>query len=435
MTVQSKIVMATNLTAPPTASCQSRAARSIEIAYSARVIHGAFSHPSYMTEFLMHAASAKPNNPTNSVFTLGDPDRTRIQKEIRELRFTNDFQMPVALRSVRVASRHFSVLEGSFLPRVILPNDTFSLCTLVVQQLYPSCLPYHCVAEAVLRVKTNITSLRIPLRMYPGRLSISLWNSSPTSSFSDKYMPLLQVSSNTTRVVLAAVTGGSHGHLVFGDIAVGEIRDQMFLITNHNAVPVTILQVYSHVRFINVRVLREKPDIVVERGVVFTPSGPVTLGPRESVFFVVRVAPRSELRNVVGSIMLQTDRELMDILVEYSSLSGELSLEPTPVGGDSFAALYPGQIVSQTVVATSTFPETVLIYNMSFMDPRFKAHLHSDALVPHVAVLDFFFRLFCITSLLDLRLCSPSTSMWLVCIFPLPYFSLFFLLSFFLSSI
>ncbi len=215
-------------------------------------------------------------------------------------------------------------------------------------------------SELILR--TNITTLHVPLTSYSGRLH-------------------------------CAVTGAALPRLVsFGVVSVGESAHKTLTLHNPNPVAIAVLQINSDLAGLAVTL----DHVTDTHGDTQHLSRVLSSGPRakgelkEPLFSIesnstaqlsVALSPhQEELRE--GRMHIRTSHETLRLNVSYHALHGSLRIEPHSLTFDEPA--FPGLRLHHSIMAHNSFARAINISHMHANDPRFIPVVEKRVVQPNV---------------------------------------------------
>lgn len=216
-------------------------------------------------------------------------------------------------------------------------------------------------SELVLR--TNLTTLHIPLTSYSGRLNCALG------------------------------TGTAQQRLLaFGVVSVGESAHKTLQLHNPNPVPIAVLQINSDLTGLAVTL----EHVTDTHGETQRLSRALSSGPRakgelkEPLFSIesnstvqlsVALSPlQEELRE--GRVHIRTSHETLRLNVSYHALHGSLRIEPHSLTFDEPA--FPGLRLHHSIMAHNSFARAINISHMRTTDPRFIPVVEKRVVQPNV---------------------------------------------------
>jgi len=344
----------------------------IEIPYRARVIHGSLRYQAQNATFEGKAGRVID----------------------RELIFTNQFPVPVALYSARVTDRSFQVV--SFPSGTILGG---SGGTSAPMELSFSANSSDLSFTTQLIISTNISLLSIPLHVFHGRLIYKV--------------PLLPTDAHHSDTTGAEQSGDA---MDFGLLGINEARARTFNISNPNPVPMRISSVYCTLVEASLRLeyvqnsdgvlvllnrmaqlgksrkdsisgLKIMQDFPPEQNEDPTGFGDdlehggelqLELGPGYTAVFVVELSIGHEQRGS-GEVVIKTQKERRSIPVLFESLVGSLSISPSLV---RFHDCFPGVVRTAQLMARSTYMRSLVVTAVTSADARLHLSLDNSTIPP-----------------------------------------------------
>ena len=366
---------------------------SVKVKYAARVLSGGVTHDENQ---LLFPVQAKPLWARIAESNIVLYRNRTLKRETRTIELRNEYQTPLKVITSSIVpvgseeSGHgekngepeteFQLVECG--PSSLVGAGATVECTVVLEPKTHRTFAEHLV------LKTNVTKFVFPLLAFTSELELTPMPSHSGTVFSSKKLSMTSISSNSTRVSLAASTRGKDGQVDFGLIRSGESRELTFLVTNPNPIPIVVNRAKSTICFVSA-LFHSTPltDEQRQRNTCKNPrsvSGHLhaVIGPRKSINFTILVSPTSSTRTYAGAVSITTSHSSLDIAVSFKFTRGQVLLE-LEGGVHSIPPLFPGMLLKRRLYATSKFPVDVQLFSLNANDTRTTSGLVLSTLEPN----------------------------------------------------
>jgi len=302
----------------------------VTIPWTANVLKGGLHWNATASKFLL------TDNPNPD-----DPSQTNIISTKRPLKITNKFAVPVVVYSVKMAAEAEKFFEmGPFKPTVIKAGESIDLVNLGVKK---EAWEGSRHMDSYLTLDTNLTSVRVPLIAFDGKLK-PFNPSSPSESVLD-----------------------------FGTIGMNEKRDMYFALLNKGPVKVVLRGwggniTGSLVELMGVAMGNE--TTVASRENFTDLARRLYVMPGHFVVYRIGLTSGADEGEFHASVFVSTEYEEHQVPFRFRVAKGSLSTQAHQL---SFDTAFPGKISELKLHVHSSFKHKMRVKSLSVVggDPRF----------------------------------------------------------------